>query len=224
MRSRGSSTVSGPTSSGSTCCRRRDPEQCNGLMDWSFVNQAWTAMWEVTSYKEWLFDTDYSNAFEAHRRILQHLQWQVPGTWVLKYPKHMMALDALLRAYPDARFVWSHRDPGVVVPSALSLTSFYRSQNRSYDPMLFGREWALLEEICADRGSRSEIAPRVLRNAASTCTSATSWPIRTASSNGSATSPVSPTPTDRVCRCRASSMTTRGPSTARTDIARRRGT
>ena len=128
------------------------PEQCNGLMDWSFVNQAWTAMWEVTSYKEWLFDTDYSNAFEAHRRILQHLQWQVPGTWVLKYPKHMMALDALLRAYPDARFVWSHRDPGVVVPSALSLTSFYRSQNRSYDPMLFGREWALLEEICAHRG------------------------------------------------------------------------
>ena len=128
------------------------PEQCNGLMDWSFVNQAWTAMWEVTSYKEWLFDTDYASAFEAHRRMLQHLQWQVPGTWVLKYPKHMMALDALLNAYPDARFVWTHRDPGVVVPSALTLTSFYRSQNPSYDPLLFGREWALLEEMCAHRG------------------------------------------------------------------------
>lgn len=128
------------------------PEQCNGLMDWSFVNQAWCAMWEITSYTQWLFDNDYVAAFEAHRRTLQHLQWRVPGRWVLKYPKHLLALDALVAAYPDARFVWTHRDPGVVVPSVLSLTSFYRSQNPSYDPLLFGREWAEMEELCAHRG------------------------------------------------------------------------
>jgi Sulfotransferase family len=128
------------------------PEQCNGLMDWSFINQAWTAMWEISSYRDWIYSIDYAPAFEAHRRMLQHLQWQVPGTWVLKYPKHMLALDALVRAYPDARFVWTHRDPGVVIPSVLSLTSFYRSQNPSYDPLLFGREWATLEEVVTARG------------------------------------------------------------------------
>lgn len=128
------------------------PEQCNGLMEWSFVNQAWTAMWEISSYRDWLFDSDYTLGFEAHRRMLQHLQWQVPGTWVLKYPKHLINLDALVAAYPDARFVWTHRDPGVVLPSVVSFTSFFRSQNPSYDPVLFGREWAMLEENVARRG------------------------------------------------------------------------
>lgn len=128
------------------------PEQCNALMDWSFVNQAWTAMWEISSYRDWLFDSDYHTAFEAHRRMLQHLQWQVPGTWVLKYPKHLINLPALLAAYPDARLVWTHRDPGVVIPSVVSFTGFYRSQNPSYDAALFGREWAMLEEMVARRG------------------------------------------------------------------------
>jgi len=128
------------------------PEQCNGLMDWSFINLAWTAMWEVSSYRDWLYANDYAPAFEAHRHMLQHLQWQVPGSWVLKYPKHLVALDALVRAYPDARFVWTHRDPAVVMPSVISLTSFYRSQNPSYDPVLFGREWATLEEMVIARG------------------------------------------------------------------------
>jgi hypothetical protein len=128
------------------------PEQCNGLMDWSFVNQAWTAMWEISSYRDWLFNSDYAVAFEAHRRMLQHLQWQTPGTWVLKYPKHMLNLHALLAAYPDARFVWTHRDPGVVLPSVISFTGLYRSQNASYDPVLFAREWMMLEEMVARRG------------------------------------------------------------------------
>jgi hypothetical protein len=128
------------------------PEQCNALMDWSFINQAWTASWEVTTYKEWLYSSDYTAAFAAHRYLLQHLQWRVPGTWVLKYPKHLVNLPALLMAYPDAKFVWTHRDPGVVVPSALTLTSWFRSQNPSYDPLLFGREWATLEEFIARRG------------------------------------------------------------------------
>jgi Sulfotransferase family len=128
------------------------PEQCNGLMDWSFMNQAWTAMWEISSYRDWLFNADYAPAFEAHRRHLQHLQWQVPGTWILKYPKHLLALDALNIAYTDAKFIWTHRDPGVVLPSVVSLTSFFRSRNPSYDPELFGQEWAMQEELVARRG------------------------------------------------------------------------
>jgi hypothetical protein len=128
------------------------PEQCNMLMDWSFMNQAWTAMFECSGYRDWLFNADYTPGYEAHRRTLQHLQWQVPGTWILKYPKHMLALDALLATYPDARFIWTHRDPGVVVPSVVSFTSYYRSQMPGFDPVLFGREWAMLEEAVARRG------------------------------------------------------------------------
>lgn len=57
-------------------------------------------------------------AYAMHRRVLQQLQWQVPGArWVLKAPSHLFAMDALLHTYPDARIVQTHRDPVTVVAS-----------------------------------------------------------------------------------------------------------
>jgi hypothetical protein len=129
------------------------PEQCNLLNDWSFINQAWTASFYLPGYLEWLLDADFSPAYEAHRRTLQHLQWLVPGRWVLKYPKHLLSMPALVQTYPDAQFVWTHRDPTVVIPSVISLTSFMRQSNtREFDPVRFGREWVVIEELALQRG------------------------------------------------------------------------
>jgi hypothetical protein len=129
------------------------PEQCNMLNDWSFYHQALLASYELPSYRDWLLNADYRPAFEAHRRTLQHLQWRNPGQWVLKYPKHLMTLDILLETYPDARLVWTHRDPAVVLPSVASFTGFMRaSATPDFDPARFGREWAVLEEIVLHRG------------------------------------------------------------------------
>jgi hypothetical protein len=83
---------------------------------------------------------------------------------VLKYPKHLLALDTLLATYPDAVLVWTHRDPAVVVPSACSLTSYMRVLTSGpVDLRRFGREWAVLEELVAYRGAttRDRLAPRV---------------------------------------------------------------
>lgn len=133
----------------------RRPEQCNLLNDWAFINQTPIASYHVPSYRDWLFDTDHGPAYEAHRRTLQHLQWRTGGRWVLKYPKHLMALDALLATYPDAVLVWTHRDPAVVVPSTCSLTSYMRALTTgSVDLPRFGREWAVMEELVAYRGMR----------------------------------------------------------------------
>jgi hypothetical protein len=129
------------------------PEQCNLLNDWSFVNQAWMASFDIPTYREWFLDADYAPAYEAHHRTLQHLQWRHPGRWVLKYPKHLLSLDALLDRYPDAVLVWTHRDPAAVVPSAISLTGYMRGLNTpTYDPVEFGREWAVIEELALHRG------------------------------------------------------------------------
>ena len=129
------------------------PEQCNALNDWSFVNQALIAYYNIPTYRDWLLGTDYTWAYEAHRRTLQQLQWRVPGQWVLKYPKHLVALDRLLAAYPDARIVWTHRDPAVVVPSVASLTGYIReAQTGVVDEPSFGREWAAHEELVLLRG------------------------------------------------------------------------
>jgi hypothetical protein len=129
------------------------PEQCNGLFDWSFINQAWMASYDVPSYRDWFLDADYAPAYEAHRRSLQQLQWHHPGRWVLKYPKHLLSLDALLAAYPDAVLIWTHRDPAAVLPSAVSLTGFMRESNTpDYDPVRFAREWVVIEELALHRG------------------------------------------------------------------------
>ncbi len=128
------------------------PEQCNGLNDWSFYNFAWLATYNIPSYREWLFNADHRPAYEAHRRTLQHLQWQDPGRWMLKYPKHLLNLDALLDTYPDAGLIWTHRDPAVVIPSVCSLTGYMRSSSPDYDPARFGPEWAANEELVMRRG------------------------------------------------------------------------
>jgi len=129
------------------------PEQCNGLFDWAFINQAWTASYDIPSYRDWFYAADYAPMYQAHHRTLQHLQWRVPGRWVLKCPKHLLSLDALLAEYPDAVFVWTHRDPVKVVPSVISLTGFMRSLNTpAYDPVRFGREWVTGEELALFRG------------------------------------------------------------------------
>ena len=41
--------------------------------------------------------------------------------WVLKTPQHMLDLPALLRVFPDARIIFTHRDPQAVVGSSCSL-------------------------------------------------------------------------------------------------------
>jgi hypothetical protein len=129
------------------------PEQCNGLFDWSFINQAWMASYDLRSYKDWFYDADYAPMYSAHRRALQQLQWKNPGRWVLKYPKHLLTLDALLTEYPDAVLIWTHRDPAKVIPSAISLTSFMRQSNDpDLDLVRFGREWVVIEELALQRG------------------------------------------------------------------------
>jgi hypothetical protein len=67
-------------------------------------------------------------AYRYHRRTLQLLQWRCPPeTWHLKTPVHMLSMDALNETYPDARFLWTHRDPAEVMGSVCDLIGYCRS-------------------------------------------------------------------------------------------------
>ena len=129
------------------------PEQCLGLIDWGFVNQTYLAYHRVPSYYEWFLNADQRLVYSHHTRFLQHLQFRNPGEWVLKWPKHLFGLDALLDAYPDARIVWTHRDPAKVVGSITSFVGTLRAMNSPvFDPKRFGAEWSALEEAGLHRG------------------------------------------------------------------------
>ncbi len=109
------------------------------LMAHSFVSDEWMGRHVVPSYAAWYNACDRIPGFEFHKQMLQNLQWKCPGDrWVLKSPSHMSQLDALLAVYPDARIVFTHRDPLKVLPSVVSIlysTAYVRSDEVDADAM-----------------------------------------------------------------------------------------
>jgi hypothetical protein len=97
------------------------PTECVMLLRQEFRSFCLESQWALPSWGEWFMRCDMAPAYAWHRRVLQLLQSQRPGRWLLKSPVHGMALDALVAAYPDARFVMTHRDPLQVVASTCSL-------------------------------------------------------------------------------------------------------
>lgn len=107
----------------------------------------------VPSFMEWILALDPTTEYEHHRRQLQVLQWGRPeGRWVLKSPFHLTAIDAILRVYPDACIVMTHRDPLEVAPSFCSLFAAARALHApSVDPARLGGEALELLGTMMDR-------------------------------------------------------------------------
>jgi Sulfotransferase family len=111
--------------------------ECQDLMGMSFRTAHFDGFARVPSYMHWVIDTDMRETYLYHRRVLRLLQWHCPPTlWHLKTPVHMFALDALVEAYPNARFLWSHRDPAEVLGSVCSLIQYTRSWSSDRDDAL----------------------------------------------------------------------------------------
>ncbi|UXA04868.1 sulfotransferase [Mycobacterium sp. SMC-2] len=104
------------------------PTECQDLMGMSFRTFHFDGAVRAPRYLAWLMDCDMRETYTFHRRVLKLLQWHCPpDLWHLKTPVHMFALDALVEAYPNAKFLWSHRDPAKVMGSVCSLIQYVRS-------------------------------------------------------------------------------------------------
>jgi hypothetical protein len=77
----------------------------------------------------WWVNADFASTYAYHRRVLTLLQSaRPPHLWLLKAPVHLFKLEAFAAEYPDARFVWTHRDPASVIPSVSSLQHTLHSE------------------------------------------------------------------------------------------------
>ncbi|RLQ23057.1 sulfotransferase [Seongchinamella sediminis] len=88
---------------------------------------------------------------------MQLLNWRMPGKqWMLKAPAHMLAIDAILAVFPDARFVWCHRDPQAVVPSINSMNKvvmgMYAGDCSHLDAGEIGRALMEWDALSLERG------------------------------------------------------------------------
>ncbi|WP_369371996.1 sulfotransferase [Promicromonospora sp. Populi] len=96
-------------------------------------------------YLEYLADADLTADFRFLRDALQVMAaGEAPERWVLKHPMDLWRMPEILRAFPDARFVWTHRAPGAAVASGASMAEathvMYIKPGR-IDLERIGREW-----------------------------------------------------------------------------------
>ncbi len=120
-------------------------QECVRITGGDFKSMIFSTQYRVPSYQRWLLDeADMGSAYRYHRLFLQYLQSEHPGErWLIKSPAHLWALPALMREYPGALIVQTHRDPLRVVCSLASLIDLLRrlaSDDVSIDEV--AAEWA----------------------------------------------------------------------------------
>jgi hypothetical protein len=118
------------------------PQECSEITAHLFTSLRFDTTHHVPSYREWVDSAGHKAAYLFHKRFLQHLQHQNgQGRWILKCPDHVFALDAIRTVYPDARFVFVHRNPLEVLPSVAKLTEVLRLPfTRHIDRLQIGRQ------------------------------------------------------------------------------------
>lgn len=120
-------------------------QECVVLMGETMVTPLFHNQFRVPSYMDWVdYEADFGPVYDFHRHQLQHLQSRGPqhDRWVLKTGAHMWGLEHLLRVYPDARIVFTHRDPVKSVTSYASLTTHVRRMfSDQVDPHEIATDW-----------------------------------------------------------------------------------
>jgi hypothetical protein len=127
------------------------PEECTCLLFNTFVSPAFLLFGNIPAYSEWLNGRGrelLTWVYEEYRTYLQVLQYQGRrAPWVLKSPAHFFGLEALLKVFPDACVVRTHRDMNQVIPSTCSL-------------------FAIMQGLYSDDVDCRQLGPRVARSIA----------------------------------------------------------
>lgn len=119
-------------------------QECVTMMGEAMCTPLFHNQFRVPTYQDWVDrEADWSHVYDLHRRQLQHLQSRHRSArWVLKTGAHLWGLEHLLRTYPDARIVFTHRDPVKSMTSYASLTALVRSMGSDdVDPLEIASDW-----------------------------------------------------------------------------------
>lgn len=117
-----------------------------GLIQHGFSSQLFEIQAKTPTFAEWLMTHDQLDAYEYMVTLLKVVSWYrkdpLDKTWVLKTPQHMQDLDSLIKVFPDAQLVCSHRDPVKAVGSACSMTwnAIVRDTDQ-VSPQEVGSDW-----------------------------------------------------------------------------------
>lgn len=118
-----------------------DVDECLEVLKQDFRSNMWGSTWRVPGYDRWWLAQSEDASYGRLARTLQLIGADDRRPWLLKNPGHIMQLDALLEALPDACVVQTHRDPVTALPSLCSTLLMARgmSEGDAVDPREIGR-------------------------------------------------------------------------------------
>jgi len=102
------------------------PEEEILLLDMSFLSTVPEATLHVPGYSRWLENQDQRPAYQYMRKVFKLLQSQRPQAkrWILKSPHHLEYLKEASETFPEAKFIFTHRDPVKTIASFCSMVYF----------------------------------------------------------------------------------------------------
>jgi hypothetical protein len=110
--------------------------------DFASYNFEWLSM--SPRWRDHYLGTDQTPHYEYLKRVLQLLQWQRGQSgkrWVLKCPQHLEQLPVLLKVFPDATLVFTHRDPVAVIQSTITMQAYTQRMQRPKVEMEWLRDY-----------------------------------------------------------------------------------
>jgi hypothetical protein len=143
-----------------------DPEECTwGLWNGTgMLGQSPSTV--LPNWREWLSTADLTDTFSEYRQLIQLLLWRNPvgeeGYLVLKSPQHAISVDVLARIFPEAHFVFTHRDPfraftslcvlaGHTNESFINDARFLQADGRGVEPLIRRSEIKLTRLVGSDK-------------------------------------------------------------------------
>lgn len=133
------------------------------LLNHSFCGFYGLAHFDMPSYRAWYLASDKADSYRYMAQLLKLVAWargaDAGQPWMLKAPPHMLALDALLTVFPDARVVFTHRDPVKTTGSTMSLVwSFYHHNTDSPSREAIRDSWLPICERMARDSMQARLA------------------------------------------------------------------
>lgn len=103
------------------------------LLNHAFCSFSVLGEFNIPSYYAWYRDCDRGVAYRYMADLMRLISWSrgdpEDKRWILKDPQHMLDLGALLAVFPDAKLVFTHRDPLKTVPSIMSVMWHFAVQH-----------------------------------------------------------------------------------------------
>ena len=87
-------------------------DECRIVLNHSFWSPGMmTSFADVPNYGRWVFESDARHVYERYRKVLGLIAAGSNKPWLLKDPDHIFSVETIVRVFPSARLVFTHRDP-----------------------------------------------------------------------------------------------------------------